>query len=177
MRISTLFSTFASLSYLLVDAANTGGTVLRINGIQSNPKLNDCYAVILDDSNGKVRSGRSGVMALLNEKFLSFDPNSSDAFSPVDYFPTISVSNTNLHHFPWNYIPKNEQYFTFEQYSELDRVVDFLWKLCDKKPEVFLDYGINESRARLVGAWILQKYHFAAMQYVADKNRRLTGYL
>ena len=177
---------------MLADFAYNAGEILRIRNIRSKPYLNECYAVVLNDSHLQVPSRRAAVFVLLTDKLLSFNPESSDAFSPLYYFPKLSIKNANLKRFEWNepeVLSRDQilinlqqngplsrfraQEITPEQYVVLDRVVEFLWKLCDKEPEVFIQNVIYTARARLVGAWILQNYHFTAMQYVANKNPQM----
>lgn len=200
MRISTLVSSFFSLTYLLVDAASNNksanefdaGTFVRIEGLQSSTNLNGSYAMVLEPT-AEVASGRSGVMVIMDEKILSFDPESKKEFRVTDYLVKKSIKNENLHRFEWNSpdeLSLNEVisntinglslsgYRAVEMNSQdrliLDRIVQLLWKICAGNPELFVPKNtVVRNQARAIGAWILQRYHFSAMKYVANKNRQM----
>lgn len=170
MRISTLFSGLASLSFFLINIAASAintfeiGSLVEIVGLEKMPHLNGSFGIIIKPTINQTVKNRLAVLLLNGDKIKNFDYEAENNFLIADYFSSVSVKYSNLRLWKWidNDISEVEDYFT------LHRVIRFIWKLCNNNPALFLDFNIDEYRVKLVGGWIFNTFNYKSLLYVCE---------
>lgn len=172
---AALFPLFATLA---LGSNITSKPFAKIQGLVKDTRFNDSIALVLGEVNEK---GRIPVLTIP----AAFDPSRDE-----DPFAQFLIKPENLVKFAWKRpvqrsideiladslfsesvvrIGSNWKKVDLSEHrEEFMRIAVFLWKLCGRNPGKLLDEGEIESKARVIGAWICQKYGFHGMVEVAN---------